>query len=505
MDIYERKWNFKVGLLIIAFVIAGATLYYTNILASQIADSELEQVEFWAAAIERKAQLVNSANELFETIASEERKRAKLWGDATKLVLKVDEGDSRTLSFLSELIQSNTTIPVIITDENLKISFIRNIEYPGIEDSIYLRGDLLNAFSDYQPLIIDIPTGNQQFVYYQDSRIFKSLKDILNDLVESFFSEVVLNSASVPVIMVDGDGRILEYGNIDPMEEDLNQLLEEMKTINPPIRVDLGDGVDRLIYYQNSPLLNQLKFYPYIQLGIIFIFLVISYMAFSNSRRAEQNRVWVGMSKETAHQLGTPISSLSAWMEVLKESPPESWNEMNAVEEIEKDVNRLALVADRFSKIGSKPVLVEKNVLENLEQNLAYIRSRSSLKVHYDLKVEPQDLQMQINPQLFDWVIENLLKNALDAMEGDGSISIEAGINDNRVFIDISDTGKGIERSKWSRIFQPGYSTKTRGWGLGLSLSKRIIENYHKGKIFVKSSTMGEGTTFRILLPRKEG
>jgi signal transduction histidine kinase len=191
-------------------------------------------------------------------------------------------------------------------------------------------------------------------------------------------------------------------------------------------------------------------------------------------------------------------------MEVLKETPPESWSEMNAVEEIEKDVNRLSLVADRFSKIGSRPVLVEKNVLENLEQNLQYIRSRSSLKVKFNLEVKPEELQMRINPQLFDWVIENLLKNALDAMEGDGEVTVRAGQTDNRVFIDITDTGKGIDRSKWSRIFQPGYSTKTRGWGLGLSLSKRIIENYHKGKIFVKTSTLGQGTTFRILLQHND-
>lgn len=350
MDIYERKWNVKVALLITAIIIAGATLYYTNILAGQIARKEQEQVEFWAQAIEQKAELVSSANELFATIASQERTRAKLWGDATKLVLKVDEADSRTLSFLSELIQSNTTIPVIITDEFNQISFYRNIDFPGIEDSSYLQGALLNEFDEYEPLVIDIPSGAQQFVYYRDSWIFQNLKVILNDLVESFFSEVVLNSASVPVIMVDDKEQILEYGNIQDSDSDLRVVLTGMKGQNPPIEVDLGDGVTRLIYYENSPLLNQLKYYPYIQLGIIFIFLIVAYMAFSNSRRAEQNRVWVGMSKETAHQLGTPISSLTAWLEVLKETPPEEWRQMNVLSEVEKDINRLALVADRFSK-----------------------------------------------------------------------------------------------------------------------------------------------------------
>lgn len=501
MDIYERKWNFKVALLITAIIIAGATLYYTNILASQIARNELDQVEFWAEAIERKALLVNSANELFGTIASEERKRAKLWGDATKLVLKIDETDSRTLSFLSELIQSNTNIPVIITDENLKINFTRNVDYEGIEDSTYLKGPLFEAFAEYQPLVIDIPSGAQQYVYYQDSRIFKDLKDILNDLVESFFSEVVLNSASVPVIMVDGEGKVLEYGNISDEEADLKTLVEEMKNENEPIAVDLGDGVDRLIYYKNSTLLNQLKYYPFVQLGIIFVFLIVAYMAFSNSRRAEQNRVWVGMSKETAHQLGTPLSSLSAWMEVLKETPPESWKDMNAVEEIEKDVNRLSLVADRFSKIGSRPVLEPCKAKRVLSQNLEYISSRASRKVNFALEIEEEDLELKINPQLFDWVVENLLKNALDAMEGEGSITVSAGHTEGKIYIDVSDTGKGLAKSKWNRIFQPGYSTKKRGWGLGLSLSRRIIEIYHQGKIFVKSSSIGKGTTFRILLP----
>ena len=274
-----------------------------------------------------------------------------------------------------------------------------------------------------------------------------------------------------------------------------------MRAQNEPIEVLLDDGKKNIIYYENSLLLSQLKVYPYFQLGVIGLFLVMSYFAFSYSRTSEQNKVWAGMSKETAHQLGTPISSLMGWVDYLKESKNNV--PQKVLDEIDHDMQRLSLITERFSKIGSEPTLVSYNLYDVLEESVSYINNRTSIKVDISLKNEElfKKVSVNVNKPLFAWVVENLCKNAVDAMDGEGQIYFEIDqILPNSVVFDVVDNGKGIAANKFKTIFKPGYTTKKRGWGLGLSLVKRIIENYHNGKIYVKSSDLGKGTRFRIEL-----
>ena len=273
--------------------------------------------------------------------------------------------------------------------------------------------------------------------------------------------------------------------------------LEKMKSDNQPIIIDLGNGSTNRIYYKDSIILSQLIYYPFIQLGFIILFIMVSYLALSSSRKAEQNRVWLGLSKETAHQLGTPTTSLTGWVELLKTNYPE----LPVTKELALDVKRLEKVTERFSRIGSKPLLTQDNILALIQNSVNYLKSRSSSKVLFVLPFTADDeINLPVNPALFEWVIENVCKNGIDAMEGDGEITIKVEEEEKYAIIDISDTGKGLPKSSWKKIFSPGYTTKKRGWGLGLSLAKRIIEEYHHGRIFVKSSEPGKGTCIRIMM-----
>ncbi len=274
--------------------------------------------------------------------------------------------------------------------------------------------------------------------------------------------------------------------------------LATMKDQHEPIKIILPRGY-WLIYYKDSALLSQLKLFPYVQLSVIAVFLLLAYTAFNSSRKSEQNQVWVGLAKETAHQLGTPISSLMAWIELIKDKFNAEDDPLIA--EMENDVQRLEIVADRFSKIGSKPKLEENSVYDVVEDFVNYFKVRVSNNISFEMTGD-RDLVAGLNVPLFDWVIENLLKNAVNAIEGKGSVRVNIGTNKSKdqIFIDVIDTGKGIPKSKFITVFQPGYTTRKRGWGLGLSLTKRIIENYHNGHIVVRDSELGKGTTFRITL-----
>ena len=378
---YEIKGVIKVVLLVFAFLIGFFSLWYTNTLVNKLESQEREKIATWANA----TQLITSP-----------------------------EADGN-LNFLYEIIQANTTIPVILTDSNGVVNQFRNIEA--------------------------LKMGNEAWVADK---------------------------------------------------------IAEMKKQNEPFEIEFMGG-KQLIYYENSTLLNQLRVYPYFQLAVIALFLVMSYFAFSYSRTSEQNKVWAGMSKETAHQLGTPISSLMAWLDYLKESDAEV--PQKVITEMEHDMDRLGLITERFSKIGSEPSLTVCNLYEVIKESVSYINSRTSDKVSISISDQEKfkEAQVKINKPLFAWVVENLCKNAVDAMEGEGEIIFYLhGIRDNKVLIDISDTGKGVPSNKFKTIFKPGYTTKKRGWGLGLSLVKRIVENYHKGKIYVKSSELDKGTVFRI-------
>lgn len=352
-------------------------------------------------------------NRLVNQLSEEEKKKVRLWAEGTKRLANMEEtGD---LSFALEVITSNTTVPVILTDSNDQIKGARNLDSLRMDDSLYLKSQLQIMKSEGTRL--EIPYAENQVDY---------------------------------------------------------------------------------IYYKDSVLLTRLRYYPFVQLGIIGLFLAIAYFAFSSSRKAEQNQVWVGMAKETAHQLGTPLSSLLAWVEVLKSKGVGS----EFANEVERDLSRLQTITERFSKIGATPVLTITGLTEVVEKSIDYIRSRTSENVHFMVKAEPGLFSVPLNVALFEWVIENLCKNAVDAMNGNGSIEIRISDQQQFVYLDISDTGKGINKSDLNSVFKPGFTTKSRGWGLGLSLAKRIVEEYHGGEIFVKSSTTGKGTTFRIVLKK---
>ena len=316
---------------------------------------------------------------------------------------------------------------------------------------------------------------------------------------------IISENKSIPIIQTDEVGNIIDHVNLDSAKiaEDssyIRKKLKEFQSKNPPIEwVNPSNRTRKnLYYYGNSSLLNQVRFYPLVQLLIVSLFIIITIAALNTSFKATQNQVWAGMAKETAHQLGTPLTSLEGWIEMLKENKS---NE-KIVHELEKDLERLKLVSDRFGKIGSIPQLEEKNVMVQLDYMVEYIRKRAPGKVSFSLTSHGEPFPARISPPLFDWVIENLLKNALDAMEGKGKIHIQVEYKSPLIHIDITDTGKGIAKQNVANVFKPGFTTKKRGWGLGLSLSKRIIEQYHQGNLFVKNTEPGRGTTFRIVLKK---
>ncbi|MDQ6845036.1 MAG: ATP-binding protein [Bacteroidota bacterium] len=320
----------------------------------------------------------------------------------------------------------------------------------------------------------------------------------------SLASQIQQQNADIPIIQTNEEDSIIDTRNLDSSEiriskNYLRKKLAEFKSAHPPILLELSKEpyVADKYYYGDSLLLKQVKYFPIVQLIIVALFIFITLYAISTRNKSTQNQVWAGMAKETAHQLGTPISSLEGWVEMLKEKE----DSYGISTEMEKDVNRLKLISDRFGKIGSAPKLEEYNITEQVEKMVGYIKRRATDKVNFIIEApENSPVIAKISGPLFDWVIENLLKNALDAMEGKGLISVRINERSSNVIIDVCDTGKGISKHNIGKVFKPGFTTKKRGWGLGLSLSKRIIEQYHKGQLYVKSSEAGKGTTFRIIL-----
>jgi two-component sensor histidine kinase len=318
----------------------------------------------------------------------------------------------------------------------------------------------------------------------------------------SFYYSIVEDNKTIPVIMETPEGFLI-HRNLDSIKslkrEYVKNKLEEMKLGYPPIPIRITETETAYLYYSDSYLLKQLRDYPYYQIAIVGLFILVSYFAFSISRRAEQNRVWVGLAKETAHQLGTPISSLMAWTDLIEMDRELATPE--AMEEMRKDLVRLETITERFSKIGSEPILQKVNLNEVLKHSVQYMKTRSSERIEYVMYERHQNIMAHLNVPLFEWVIENLCKNAMDAMGGSGKITFTLRLSEkNNILLDVSDNGKGIPKNKFKTIFKPGYTTKKRGWGLGLSLVKRIIQNYHKGTIFVKESVPNERTVFRIIL-----
>lgn len=502
MNIYNLKRIWKIGLGITAVGIVIATLFYTNYLVKRIAQEEKEKIELWADAVVKRAQLVNKTDSIFKVFETEDRKNISLWAEANKYIAEYEGGGD--IYYPTKILTNNTTIPLIIAGENDDIRFFNNFPEEKEKDTIFLKSKLEQFKLKNPPIDVSYRVNGKvirQYVYYDDSYIYSELKTTIDDLVRSFISETVINSASVPVIITnETKDSILAAGNIKELGFDSvynpRDLIHAMEGSNM-IEVELSKGNKNYIFYQNSYILSLLKYFPFIFLAIIAGFLLVAYLLFSTARRSEQNQVWVGMSKETAHQLGTPLTSLMGWVELLKAKGVDG----EALEEIEKDVARLRTVTERFSKIGSTPDLHKEDLFEVLQSIINYMKRRTTSKISYEYRYDiPGKVMVPMNRPLFEWVLENLFRNAIDAIAGQGEIVVEVTDQGKYVAIDVTDTGKGIQRNQFKTIFRPGYTTKKRGWGLGLSLTKRIVNEYHRGKIFVKWSEVGKGTIIRILL-----
>ena len=314
--------------------------------------------------------------------------------------------------------------------------------------------------------------------------------------------KIIENNSNIPMILVDEEGGIENYQNLDSVKalspKYIENILTKMKSENAPIEVSFSGQNKQYIYYRNSDLLNKLTYYPLALILILFLFLSLVYMFYNSNKVAETNKLWTGMAKETAHQIGTPLSSLLGWIAILKMEKVED----KYVEEIEKDVSRLNTIANRFSKIGSTPELKKENIVAITKQAFDYLESRSSKQISFSFASVDNEIYSNLNTELFGWVIENLIKNSIDAMLGKGELKLNIENTSKKIKINISDTGKGIPKKLFNQVFKPGFTTKKRGWGLGLSLSRRIVSDYHKGKIFVQKSEIGKGTTFEISLDR---
>lgn len=308
---------------------------------------------------------------------------------------------------------------------------------------------------------------------------------------------ILQNNKSIPLILTDSKGKILSNANVETIEKDslkLKEFLLDIKKQNAPIKVQLSKDKYQLLYYGDSAILNKLKYYPIALLLVAFLFGGVVYNFYRATKMATQNKLWAGMAKETAHQIGTPLSSLIGWLELLKlENIDET-----TINEIQKDINRLQTITDRFSKIGSEPILEKRDIIEETKSSFEYLQARSSKQVSFDFRAPDKPLYVSLNPTLHSWTIENLVKNSIDAMKGKGKLSIEIVEGDAFIFITVVDSGSGIPKNKFKTVFEPGYTSKKRGWGLGLSLTKRIVQEYHKGKIRVVNSEIGKGTTMQI-------
>lgn len=529
MNLYHKKQRWKIVLLGFAIAMVAASLWFSYQIVQKVQDKELDRVQQWAEAIKRKSELVNLTNSAFDELEStikelqeRDRQKVEIWSIATEELNK----DLYDYTFALEIVKRNTGIPTIITDVdkniiesfnlgNLDETIRKNVvaNYPEAnklkQDSVFkaIKTDSLKSFIAFwgqtrEPIQMDIFDGDKQMLYYFDSIYYRTLKleelqRSRDSLSQAFTDELIDNDNLVPVIFIDKYTREVIATNMDEYDStNSDEIIRRLAGQNDSIVVKTDDSSVGVIYFEYSPEITQMKYFPFVQFFIIGLFVLIAYLVFSTFRKAEQDQVWVGMAKETAHQLGTPISSLMAWNQLLEAQGVDS----SITVEIDKDIERLNTVTNRFSKIGSEAVLEEENMVDVLNGIIGYLRKRISTKVELHFVPHKPVITAMVNRSLIEWVIENIAKNAVDAMDGTGKIAFSIEQVEDLVQIDIVDNGKGIPSNKIKTVFQPGYTTKKRGWGLGLSLVKRIVEDFHKGKVYVVKSEVGVGTTFRILL-----
>jgi two-component system, sporulation sensor kinase D len=506
MKLYSTKQKWKLVLAISGIGIIVLIFWFSSYIVSNVKTAELEQIKLWSEAIKKKASLVKLTNEAFGELSKNEREKVFLWARATKEFQKTLDDYGLAL----DIIQKNKNIPLILTDENSKYVSHLNVDILDVIKSNPTKNIELRAKADSikniwkkqnSPIEIKYSDNKSQKIYYSNSKKYFQLQHLRDSLLNSFSDEIMNNIALVPVVFYDTiSSTIIASNIISPslLKNEIKLVIDQMKKENSPIYIDLGSGNSGIVYYNNSKTLFQLQYFPIFILITMGIFALISYILFSTFRKAEQNQVWAGMAKETAHQLGTPLSSLQGWIEILREK-----NSANheAFLEMEKDVKRLTVVSERFSKIGSKVKITPTDLNQFINSYMDYMQKRLPKTVNLDVKFSKEIIKSEINPPLFSWVLENILKNAADAMGGKGNINLSTYVLNKQIVIDISDDGKGIPSSKFKTVFEPGYTTKGRGWGLGLSLAKRIIEGHHGGKINVKASKINLGTTIEIMLP----
>ncbi len=505
-------------LLVVALILVAVSLFVSNEIVRRVSAREKERVEQWGAAIHKKMEMVRLTNNTFNQLREREREKIKLWSEATKEVTKISPlNGSSCFEFPLKIIQDNEDIPVIMMDNFGEITGFIHVDFDTnrirkqyhhfsekqleekLEDSLKALTQLWQKKNP--PFTVEIYDGMFTTFYFNDSKTIIRLEKERDSLIQAFNHDLINNENMVPLLLIEPKTKKIIGHNLGKDFDSINveQYIYRFSKVNEPIHLQLDDHTSSILYYDESPELKQLRYFPYIQFLAIGLFIFIGYLIFSTFRKAEQDKVWAGMAKETAHQLGTPLSSLSAWIDFLeaKDISPE------VIQEMKKDVERLVKVTDRFSKIGSETPLNNTNISATVQSVCNYMRPRISEQVKVDLRLD-KDARAYHNVSLFEWVLENLCNNAIDAMSGKGDLTVLVSKDKHHVYIDVTDTGKGIPASQYRRIFEPGFSTKKRGWGLGLSLVKRIISSYHKGKIFVLHSEEGKGTTFRIVLKKAD-
>jgi two-component system, sporulation sensor kinase D len=517
MNLYSNKQKWKIVLMIVALVLVAVSLYASNSIVQGVSSRERLRARQWADAIRKKAELVEFTDNTFTQLREYERKRIKLWVDATSEISRPIPGDpARNFDFPLSIINDNKDIPVIIMADESTIYGFNNLDFDEkqiaelhpeapkkqvtklFEDSLIQLTRLWGA--DDKVFRIEVVEGLTMSYFYTDSKRILQLQAERDSLIEAFNRELINDSRLVPVILYDEVSDSLLASNMPQRkinEKNLRKTMASLSEINDPIVIRIGNANESVLYYDASYELKLLQYYPYIQFLIVGLFVFIGYLMFNTFRKAEQNQVWAGMAKETAHQLGTPLSSLMAWIQLLEAKEVDQ----DIVREMQKDVERLDTVSQRFSKIGSVAQLKSLDIQDTIARVVDYLRPRISAKIAIELIAHPEPVMVHHNPPLMEWVMENIMKNAVDAMESSGKITVEIKTTPERAHVEITDTGKGLQPKQFKTIFNPGVTTKKRGWGLGLSLVRRIVRDYHKGKVYVLRSEPGKGTTFRISLP----
>jgi signal transduction histidine kinase len=497
----SSKNKLEILLLVVVAVMAIGTVFYANFLANKIEKQEESQVILWAKAISEKTKVLKMSNEVFQRLAKEERKKVEITSNTTRFL--ISESDNEKMSFFVSILELNDQIPVIYTDANNRILTTRNVDDKSLKTGSFLSKKNHIEYFKYPPIEMDV-LNKKNYIYYRESIIFQKISNVIKESSSQFVDEITNNSSQLPVVLLDKQGELLHFGNI-PIDVEKNELkfkayIDELKASQKPIIIDIDPKNKKYLYYKSSNIATYIKWFPIGLYSILAMLLVLTFTAIKNTRNFEKNQIWVGMSKETAHQLGTPISSLTAWLEVFEDTSQLPENQRNVVEEMKKDVNRLTLIADRFSKIGSKPKLESIQLAEIVQTCFDYLKNRASKRVKFTLEPIDELIYVEINRQLFEWVVENMVKNAFDAIGNEGTVQIKTTVFHDKICVDIIDSGKGILPKDVERIFEPGFTTKKRGWGLGLSLCKRIIHDYFGGKIYVLNSQLNQGTTIRVEL-----